>query len=307
MPTLSSSSSSSGSSGSSSSGSSSSSEDEERQKSKGKRVKNGGSASRKKSKGKAAPPPTEVVAQPPEAEAAAQPSSGGQMTKEERRVLRTKCSLLRERISAIRQDNDLLVSKISGIGRLCKLRLAHRKHLMDRLDAHGDNFRDVPVLVPNETSKDKQEIKDHHQQLPSQQRIKRPYKKRRTATESETGSDAVATPNPSKSTGSSSTSAKRSRKEAAASTAAEMPKKPHNAYFYFCQDFRSSVVSSLHRVDHESPPDKREVASVLTAKWNALNFDQKQVYYRIQDEKKREYESALRRWEELNPEASECR
>ena len=75
------------------------------------------------------------------------------MSREKRKALRTKASLLRERISAIRQDNDLLVSKISSIGRLCKLRLAHRKHLMDRLDAHGDNFRDVPVLVPNETSK----------------------------------------------------------------------------------------------------------------------------------------------------------
>jgi len=180
---------------------------------------------------------------------------------------------------------------------------------MDRLDAHGDNFRDVPVLVPNETSKDKQEIKDHHQQLPSQQRIKRPYKKRRTATESETGSDAATaavTPvQPSKSSSSSSSSAKRARKEATASATAEMPKKPHNAYFYFCQEFRSSVVSSLHRVNHDSPPDKREVASVLTAKWNALNFDQQQVYYRIQDEKKREYESAMRRWQELHPEASD--
>ena len=56
-----------------------------------------------------------------------------------------------------------------------------------------------------------------------------------------------------------------------------MPKKPHNAYFYFCQEFRPSVLSSLQRRDHDSPPDKREVASVLTAKWNALTFDQKQV------------------------------
>ena len=134
-------------------------------------------------------------------------------------------------------------------------------------------------LIP--PRQDKQEIKDHHQQLPSQQRIKRPYKKRRTATESETGSDAATaavTPvPPSKSSTGSSSSAKRARKGATASATAEMPKKPHNAYFYFCQEFRSSVVSSLHRVNHDSPPDKREVASVLTAKWNALNFDQQQV------------------------------
>ena len=70
-----------------------------------------------------------------------------------------KHSLLKERINAIRQDNDVLVSRIGDIRRLCKVGLAHRKFLMERLDRHGDNYQNVPVLVPNETSKDKQDTR----------------------------------------------------------------------------------------------------------------------------------------------------
>jgi len=341
MPTLSSSSSSSGSSGSSSSsGGSSSSEDESRPRqktsTKHKRVKRN---EKKQSNGRSSdatstcPEVSNALSVPssnhhqPSIDARGTiPLSGNEaavgqvgatnltpdLTKRQKKKMRMTVSLLKERINAISQDNDVLVNKINGISKLCKLRLAHRKHLMDRLHAHGDNFKDVPILVPNETSKDKQEIRDHHQQLPSQQRAKRPYKKRRHPDSAGTTAPASIAPEEERELNSSNSVnkkvasiSKKSRKKdeilAAAAAATEMPKKPHNAYFYFCHEFRLSVVSSLQRNDQDSPPDKREVASVLTAKWNALTFDQKQVYYRIQDEKKKEYESAMKRWQEHNP------
>ena len=43
---------------------------------------------------------------------------------------------------------------------LCKEGSKHRKYLMDKLDAYGDNYRNIPICVPNETDKDAQLFKE---------------------------------------------------------------------------------------------------------------------------------------------------
>ena len=43
---------------------------------------------------------------------------------------------------------------------LCKEGSKHRKYLMDKLDSYGDNYRNIPICVPNETDKDAQLFKE---------------------------------------------------------------------------------------------------------------------------------------------------
>jgi len=38
--------------------------------------------------------------------------------------------------------------------------MKHRKYLMDKLDSYGDNFRNIPICVPNETERDAQLFKE---------------------------------------------------------------------------------------------------------------------------------------------------
>merc|ERR1712133_243870 len=83
-----------------------------------------------------------------------------QKANEMRKQYRFKYNLLRERCDAIRQDNEQLVSRIWEVQQLCKEGLKHRKYLMDKLDSYGDNFRSIPICVPNETDKDAQIFKE---------------------------------------------------------------------------------------------------------------------------------------------------
>merc|ERR1711874_505574 len=65
-------------------------------------------------------------------------------------VYRRKYNLLLERCEAIQQDNERLVSRVREVRRLWRRGMKERKFLMDRLDSHGDNFRNVPINWPPE-------------------------------------------------------------------------------------------------------------------------------------------------------------
>ena len=55
-----------------------------------------------------------------------------------------------------KSNNDLR----KWVQQLCKEGLKHRKYLMEKLDSYGDNYRNIPICVPNETDKDAQLFKE---------------------------------------------------------------------------------------------------------------------------------------------------
>ncbi|XP_040570798.1 uncharacterized protein [Lepeophtheirus salmonis] len=61
---------------------------------------------------------------------------------------RKKYRLLSERMTAIKEDNDRLASKIGEVGRWIRRGIAEKEFLVRRLDSHNDNFRNVPLIIP---------------------------------------------------------------------------------------------------------------------------------------------------------------
>ena len=65
-------------------------------------------------------------------------------------VYRRKYNLLLERVNAIEQDNELLVSRVSEVKKLWKKSLRERRLIINKLDTYNDNFRNVQIVLPHE-------------------------------------------------------------------------------------------------------------------------------------------------------------
>ena len=73
--------------------------------------------------------------------------------------------------------------------------------------------------------------------------------------------------------------------------------RPHNAFFYFSQERRSSLQKEFPHLN------KKEIASILTQKWNELPVPEKEVYIQLQNERKHQYQMIMAQYNELNKES----
>merc|ERR1719300_1297713 len=71
-----------------------------------------------------------------------------------------KYNLLLERCNAIQQDNELFGSRVKEVKKLRKKSLRERRLLINRLDSHGDNFRNIPVTFPFSQDENLKKAKD---------------------------------------------------------------------------------------------------------------------------------------------------
>jgi len=302
-----------------------------------------------------------------------------QKANEMRKQYRFKYNLLRERCDAIRQDNEQLVSRIWEVQQLYKEGLKHRKYLMDKLDSYGDNFRSIPICVPNETDKDAQIFKEkianknnfsyisesgllsnensqssisnfsipmndnslawkrsllesgdewnsmlaqghkkakkgkkEKKEPKSSNPVGRPRKKDKKEKKMNVdfsndtshlsmqsdSEHAYQLPRPELMQPNSSLLSEDPGNSSGSERLA-MPKRPHNAYFYFCQDHRSNVQKELQKqLGPNVVIDKKQVAGILTAQWNELPFERKQAYFKLQEDRKREYLIAMRKYKD---------
>ena len=161
-------------------------------------------------------------------------------------VYRRKYNLLLERVNAIEQDNELLVSRVSEVKKLWKKSLRERRLIINKLDTYNDNFRNVQIVLPHEEEPSKK-LKD---------------KKLKKGAAEEGGSGGSG----------------RGRKSKADKVLKDpnLPKRPQNPFFQFCKEKRDEV---SQEVLHSQGVNltKKELTKILANQWNSLDNDEKQV------------------------------
>lgn len=181
---------------------------------------------------------------------------------EEVDVYRKKYRLITERCEVIQQDNERLVNRIHQVKKILKRRQKERKFLMDRLDMHGDNWRNIPLSL---------KLEDGDQP----------------------GSSKSSTSKGSKGGSSQSDKQKKnSVKKKGHKTDKNAPKRPANPYFQFCQEQRTSTIEEMTSAG-QPEPSKVDVTKHLAYKWNLLPLDDKKIYYDKYKRSKEQYNADM--------------
>ncbi|KAJ4444015.1 uncharacterized protein [Periplaneta americana] len=197
---------------------------------------------------------------------------------------RRKYQLLLERCEVLQQDNERLVHRIQQVRKLLRRSRKERKFLMDRLDQHRDNWRNVqlpipldePLSAPAATKPDK----NQHQKVGAASTTK-------TTSSVEKGGRK----NTSVSGSNSGTKRKSGKGSDKSERDPNAPKRPANPFFQFCQEQRPIVMErlGLEQKAGEAEPSKQELTRQLASKWNTLPPEDKKVYYDMYEKSKEKY------------------
>jgi len=190
-------------------------------------------------------------------------------------IYRKKYNLLLERCRAIDQDNELLVSRVKEVRKLLKRGKAERRFLINRLDLHGDNFRNVPIVFPAEDDTSKK-LKDK--------------KAKKVSNLEET----------------SATGSGRGRKSKAEKEKAprdpNLPKRPQNPFFQFCKEKREIVAQEVYQSQGVNLT-KKELTKILANQWNNLDSNEKVIYNERFEEEKAGYNIKMEVYRKLKDES----
>jgi len=200
-----------------------------------------------------------------------------------------KKSLILERMFAIDQDNENLIGRIIEAEHLVKEGISHRKSIMSRLDTYGDDYRSVPVLIPSEAesaSAVRTNQTSTNSSSPDQKKPKSGKKRKHPEKMGESiGPGGIPIGSLTDPENSENPSKKQSRDP-------RLPKRPHNAFFYFCQERRPNMQKELPHLT------KKEIAALLNAKWTDLPHQEKAIYLQLQTERKKQYQAIMARYNE---------
>ncbi|XP_033308778.1 non-histone chromosomal protein 6-like isoform X2 [Bombus vosnesenskii] len=129
------------------------------------------------------------------------------------------------------------------------------RFLIDRLDQHGDRWREAPMGVLEENNVFQVTLKP------------------------EKGPKATAHNSKEEKT-------KKGTKRKGAKTDPNAPKRPANPFFQFCQEQRPRV---MERLAGEPEPSKQELTRQLATTWKSLSSEDKKVYYDMYERSKEKY------------------
>ncbi|OXU23882.1 non-histone protein 10 [Nasonia vitripennis] len=174
---------------------------------------------------------------------------------EEIDVYKRKYQLLAERCEVLQQDNERLVHRIQQARKLLKRTKKEKKYLINRLDQHGDNWREAPMGVLEENS--------IFQSTPKQEK----------------GSKSVVN-------NIKEEKPKKGTKRKAGKADPNAPKRPANPFFQFCQEQRPRV---MERLAGDPEPSKQELTRQLATTWKSLSSEDKKVYYDMYERSKEKY------------------
>lgn len=194
-----------------------------------------------------------------------------------------KKSLILERLFAINQDNENLIGRIIEVEHLVKEGLSHRKSIMARLDTYGDDYRSVPVLIPSEAESASAATTTA---LSSDKKVTNSAKKRKHPEKIPESLGPGAIPIGALTPETPENSNKKASRDP------RMPKRPHNAFFYFCQERRPTMQKEFPHLT------KKEIAALLNAKWTDLPTPEKAIYLQLQTERKKQYQAIMARYNE---------
>lgn len=174
---------------------------------------------------------------------------------EEFDIYKRKYQLLLDRCEVLQQENERLVYRIQRVRKLLKRTRKEKKFLIDRLDQHGDRWREAPMGVLEENSV--------FQTTPKQEK------------------GAKNTTNNTK-----EEKSKKGTKRKGAKADPNAPKRPANPFFQFCQEQRPRV---MERLAGEPEPSKQELTRQLATTWKSLSSEDKKVYYDMYERSKEKY------------------
>ncbi|KOX77339.1 hypothetical protein WN51_09661 [Melipona quadrifasciata] len=188
---------------------------------------------------------------------------------EEFDIYKRKYQLLLDRCEVLQQENERLVYRIQHVRKLLKRTRKEKKlvqflgyilnastnslvvcfsnnnkFLIDRLDQHGDRWREAPMGVLEENNV--------FQMTPKPE--KGPKVTAHNSKEEKT---------------------KKGTKRKGAKTDPNAPKRPANPFFQFCQEQRPRV---MERLAGEPEPSKQELTRQLATTWKSLSRRQKGLY-----------------------------
>lgn len=173
---------------------------------------------------------------------------------EEFDIYKRKYQLLLDRCEVLQQENERLVYRIQRVRKLLKRTRKEKKFLIDRLDQHGDRWREAPMGVLEENN--------------IFQVTTKPEKTKATAHNSKEEKTKKVT------------------KRKGAKTDPNAPKRPANPFFQFCQEQRPRV---MERLAGEPEPSKQELTRQLATTWKSLSSEDKKVYYDMYERSKEKY------------------
>lgn len=169
------------------------------------------------------------------------------------------------------------MNRISEVEDLVRDGICHRKTIMARLDTYGDDYRSVPVVIPSEAEA-ASAVRTTQPSIMVDKKNGKGGKKRKLV-----DPKAAAVPNPAPE---EPTSNKRPNRDPS------LPKRPHNAFFYFCQERRPGMQKEFPNMN------KKEIAAMLSQKWNEVSHPEKEIYIQLQNERKRQYQAIMARYNE---------
>ncbi|KAF6029855.1 hypothetical protein EB796_011853 [Bugula neritina] len=181
----------------------------------------------------------------------------------------------------LEQRNERMLHRLYSVGKILKQYKKERTFLMNRLDQHGDNYREAPVVLPYETQEGNKAILNAVKQLANTKKSKGNH-----------------------SSEGQSQSRKKSKVEVKDPNA---PKKPVNAYVMFFQHHRHSVQENYHK-ENNADIGNHELTRIVGQQWNNLSTDEKQelsplqlivlqVFYDLYEKDKERYQKELAEYE----------
>ncbi|KAL5006573.1 hypothetical protein ScPMuIL_015379 [Solemya velum] len=195
---------------------------------------------------------------------------------------------LRKKCEQIQQANEKLVNRLQHVKKIVKRYKRERRFLVNKLDDHGDSYRDaqVPVMWEDNLWRPPPPYPGHS----------------RVSEDKQGGQDKPSTSMLSSihpllqahGMGDSKTRKLKSEKEKEAGA----PKKPANAFLMFCQQRRAAVQQQYFNEHHEDIAH-HELTKRLATEWNGLDSDDKQVYFDMYELEKERYEKELKEYTEL--------
>ncbi|KYM79641.1 Non-histone protein 10 [Atta colombica] len=174
---------------------------------------------------------------------------------EEVDIYKKKYQLLLDRCEVLQQENERLVYRIQKVRKLLRRTRKEKKFLIDRLDRHGDRWREAPMGVLEENSVFQTTPKLEKGGKGTFHNTKE-EKPRKGAKRKSTKADPNA------------------------------PKRPANPFFQFCQEQRPRV---MERLAGEPEPSKQELTRQLATTWKSLSSEDKKVYYDMYERSKEKY------------------
>lgn len=194
---------------------------------------------------------------------------------------------LRRRCEQIQLNNERLVNRLQHIRKTIKKMKKERRFLMNKLDEHGDNYKETMLSHVWEES----QIFDASSA---------PLSESTSSMTSATAGAAAASLSVPDSTNvdpaaSPASTSKTKKIKTEKEKDPNAPKKPANAFFMFCQQQRANI-QEVFLKENDEEISHQEMTKRLAIEWNGLPQEKKKVYYELYEKEKERYEQEMKEY-----------